>query len=211
MGQGVIERPTQPLPPFRRSPPSPLSLTGCPGRPPQPLLLRPSSVPFPSSPSPSLNDDPPAIGLFWPLPRPPGLAKDATNVQPATGPPSPAIGLFWPLPRCPGLAQDVEPTSSQLPGPPRLSSASSGRCPDAPAWRKTSNQRPASYRAPLACHRPLLAGALVRGFPALVLRLRLRYKDLPPRFFANKLTPFRGSMGSPSPKLNKALEPTKKK
>ena len=118
MGQGVIERPTQPLPPFRRSPPSPLSLTGCPGRPPQPLLLRPSSVPFPSSPSPSLNDDPPAIGLFWPLPRPPGLAKDATNVQPATGPPSPAFGLFWPLPRCPGLAQDVEPTSSQLPGPP---------------------------------------------------------------------------------------------
>ena len=149
MGQGVIERPTQPLPSFRRSPPSPLSLTGCPGRPPQPTLLRPSSVPFSSS------------------------AVAVPERRPAR---------HWPL-----LA--AAPTTR--PG-------------------KRRDQRPASYRAPLACHRPLLAGALVRGFPALVLRLRLRYKDLPPRFFANKLTPFRGSMGSPSPKLNKALEPKKK-
>ena len=158
MGQGVIERPTQPLPSFLCSPPSPLSLTGCPGRPPQPTLLRPSSVPFsssavavperrparhwpllaaaPTSRPGKRRDQRPAsyrapLACLRPLaaaPMPRPGARRRTNVQPATGPPSPAFGLFWPLPRCPGLAQDVEPTSSQLPGPPCPPSASSGRC-----------------------------------------------------------------------------------
>ena len=108
---------------------SPLLLTGCPGRPPQPLLFCPSSAPYLLFFSRSLDDDPPASGLF-------------------------------------------------------------GRCHDVPAWRKTSNQHPASYRGPLACHWPLPAAALVRGFPALVLRLRLRYKDLPPRFFRQQINTF---------------------
>ena len=181
LGQGVSERPTQPLPSFLCSPPSPLSLTGCPGRPPQPTLLRPSSVPFSSS------------------------AVAVPERRPAR---------HWPL-----LA--AAPTSR--PG-------------------KRRDQRPASYRAPLACLRPLLAvaplprpGARRRTnvqpatgaplpaiglfwpllscavFPRSFFAFGCATRTFPHGSFANKLTPFRGSMGSPSPNLNKALEPKKKK
>ena len=180
----MSERPTQPLPSFLCSPPSPLSLTGCPGRPPQPTLLRPSSVPFSSS-AVAVHERRPA--RHWPL-----LAAAPTTR--------------------PGKRRDQRPASYRAPlacHRPLLAAAPMPR----PGARRRTNVQPATG-APLAFHRPLLAAALVRGFPALVLRLRLRYmymyKDLPPRFFANKLTPFRGSMGLPRQNSIKLLSQKKK-
>ena len=181
MGQGVIERPTQPLPPFRRSAPSPLSLTGCPGRPPQPLLLRPSSVPFPSSAVAVLERRP---ARHWPL-----LAAAPTTR--------------------PGKRRDQRPASYRAPlacHRPLLAAAPMPR----PGARRRTNVQPATgaplptiglvwslplayhrpllvatppaiglfWSLPLACHRPLMAAALVRGLPARVSRFR-RFAERP--------------------------------
>ena len=84
---------------------------------------RPASKPG----SPSLQSASSESGR---CPDAPAWRKTLPTSSQQTGLPLSTIGLFWSLPRCPGLAQDVEPTSSQLhvPGPTRLSSASSGRC-----------------------------------------------------------------------------------